>query len=80
MDHIRDRADTIDRIEQEDRLRTVRHRDRDAVVFSDTDRTQGTRALVDLFDHPAESRGSAHEIESDGSRIFLGHLDTLMAI
>ena len=74
MDHVRDRADKVDRIEHIDRLRAVRQGDRHLVVFAHADGLERAGAFFDLADHLAIACRAAHESKGRAVGILLGGL------
>ena len=72
MDHVRDAADEVDRVEHIDGLRAVGHGDGDLVARAHADGLEGAGALLDLLDHLGIGGGLAHEVERDVPWVPLG--------
>ena len=73
MDHVRDGADQVDRVEHINRLGTVGHCDRHSVTLTHTDGAQGLRTAVDLLDHALVSGGAAHKVKGDVIGVLIGY-------
>ena len=74
MHHICDCSDQVDRIEHIDRLRAIRHRDRDPVILAYSKYPQRLGAQIDLIDHIFICDMFAHEIHGDHQRVLLRSL------
>ena len=78
VDHVRNCAYEVDRIEYVNSLRAIRHRYGDLFIFPDAENTERLRAEVDLVDHMLIRDVLAHEIERDVERMLLGGLLNLL--
>jgi len=71
VNHVRHRADAVERVEAAQGLRAVRHADRDAVALADAERDEGLRRLVDAA-HELRERGFlVHELVGGELRVLI---------
>ena len=71
MDHIGDRADSVDSVEALYSLRAVRKSDSDRIPLSYADGAKRLGALLDIVEQLLIGRARAHKVKSDVIRIFL---------
>ena len=74
MDHIRDTAHQIHRIEHGDSLRAVGHGDGHLVALADADGLQSLGAVFNFLYHFAVGGGFAHEVKGYLLRVLLRYL------